>query len=60
MRMADPLPTFTYLVEQFKQRFPNLAYLHVVSPNALANEGPKDSSVSSPMSRLVPSCWGWC
>ena len=46
MRMDDPRPTFSYLVEQLKQRFPNLAYLHVVSPNAVQNEGPKDPSVS--------------
>ncbi|CDO72487.1 hypothetical protein BN946_scf184980.g28 [Trametes cinnabarina] len=42
MRMDDPKPTFTYLVEQFKQRYPHLAYLHVVTPNAPGNQGPAD------------------
>ncbi|KAH9942532.1 NADH:flavin oxidoreductase/NADH oxidase [Epithele typhae] len=44
MRMEDPVPQFTYLVDQFKQRFPKLAYLHVVAPSALENVGPKNPS----------------
>ncbi|KAI8996263.1 NADH:flavin oxidoreductase/NADH oxidase [Trametes punicea] len=32
MRMADPVPTFTYFVSQIAQRWPELAYLHVVNP----------------------------
>ncbi|KAH9915016.1 uncharacterized protein BXZ73DRAFT_106327 [Epithele typhae] len=44
MRMEDPVAQFTYLVDQFKQRFPKLAYLHVVAPKTLANVGPKDPS----------------
>ena len=46
MRMADPVPQFSYLAEQLKLRFPNLAYFHVVSPAAMGNEGPKDPEVS--------------
>ncbi len=30
MRMADPVPTFTYLVNQLAEDHPDLAYLHVV------------------------------
>ncbi|PPR00681.1 hypothetical protein CVT24_000969 [Panaeolus cyanescens] len=30
MGMKDPLPTFTYLVNQLRDRFPDLAYLHTV------------------------------
>ncbi|KKY20849.1 putative nadh:flavin oxidoreductase nadh oxidase family protein [Phaeomoniella chlamydospora] len=30
MRMADPVPQFTYLAEQLAGRYPNLAYLHAV------------------------------
>ncbi|KAH9912480.1 uncharacterized protein BXZ73DRAFT_107429 [Epithele typhae] len=44
MRMEDPVLQFTYLVDQFKQRFPKLAYLHVVAPKTLAHVGPKDPS----------------
>ncbi|KIY72419.1 NADH:flavin oxidoreductase/NADH oxidase, partial [Cylindrobasidium torrendii FP15055 ss-10] len=32
MRMTDPKPTFAYLVSRIKERYPNLAYLHVVEP----------------------------
>jgi len=34
MRMKDPKHTYAYLVTQFKERFPNLAYIHVVEPIA--------------------------
>ena len=45
MRMDDPIPQFTYLVEQLKQRYPHLAYLHVVAPGGPGGEGPKDPEV---------------
>ncbi|KAJ4490489.1 hypothetical protein J3R30DRAFT_86455 [Lentinula aciculospora] len=32
MRMADPIPTFSHLVTQLKERLPHLAYLHLVEP----------------------------
>ena len=47
MRMEDPIAQFSYVVEQFKQRYPDLAYLHVVSPGAFGNEGPANPEVSS-------------
>ncbi|KAJ7608655.1 NADH:flavin oxidoreductase/NADH oxidase [Roridomyces roridus] len=31
---AGPKPTFTYLVTQLRDRYPDLAYLHVVEPRA--------------------------
>ena len=46
MRMEDPVPQFSYVADQLKRRFPDLAYLHVVSPGATGNEGPKDPTVS--------------
>jgi len=30
--MKDPKPTFTYLVQQLVERYPDLAYLHLVEP----------------------------
>lgn len=45
MRMDDPVPQFTYLVDQIKQRYPNLAYLHVVGAGGPGSEGPKDPQV---------------
>ena len=44
--MEDPVPTYTYLVDQFRRRFPSLAYLHVIEPEAPSNVGPKEKSVS--------------
>ncbi|KAL0952498.1 hypothetical protein HGRIS_006761 [Hohenbuehelia grisea] len=32
IRMADPVPTHAYLVEQLQKRHPNLAYLQLVEP----------------------------
>ncbi|KAI0642988.1 NADH:flavin oxidoreductase/NADH oxidase [Trametes meyenii] len=32
MRMADPVPTFTYLVSQVAKLYPQMAYLSVVEP----------------------------
>ncbi|KAI1789697.1 NADH:flavin oxidoreductase/NADH oxidase [Ganoderma leucocontextum] len=39
-----PIPTYTYLVDQLKRRYPNLAYLHVITPDAPNNVGPKEKS----------------
>ncbi|RPD75318.1 NADH:flavin oxidoreductase/NADH oxidase [Lentinus tigrinus ALCF2SS1-7] len=52
MRMEDPIPTFTYLVEELKKRYPNLAYLHTITPLAPANEGPKDPSDADFLDKL--------
>ncbi|KAF9050686.1 NADH:flavin oxidoreductase/NADH oxidase [Hymenopellis radicata] len=32
MRMEDPKPTFAYLVSQIKEKYPNLAYIHLIEP----------------------------
>ncbi|KDQ13239.1 hypothetical protein BOTBODRAFT_45406 [Botryobasidium botryosum FD-172 SS1] len=32
MRMKDPIPTFTHLVESIREKHPNFAYLHFVEP----------------------------
>ncbi|KAI0629633.1 NADH:flavin oxidoreductase/NADH oxidase [Trametes polyzona] len=40
--MENPIPTFTYLVEKLKEKFPNLAFIHSVAPGAPGNEWPKD------------------
>lgn len=60
MRMEDPVPTFTYLVEKFKETHPGLAYIHVVSAGSPGGEGPKDPSVrtrTSPATRTASSYW---
>ncbi|KAF7798996.1 hypothetical protein EIP86_010226 [Pleurotus ostreatoroseus] len=37
MRMENPKPTFTYLVNKISEKHPNLAYLHLVEPRAEGN-----------------------
>jgi len=37
MRMSNPLPLFSCLVQQLKARFPNFAYLHVTEPRVMGN-----------------------
>jgi NADPH2 dehydrogenase len=32
MGMEDPKPTFTYLIKEIKEQYPEFAYLHVVEP----------------------------
>ncbi|KAI0744235.1 NADH:flavin oxidoreductase/NADH oxidase [Daedaleopsis nitida] len=46
MRMDDPVPTITYLVEKLKEKHPKLSYIHVVSPGSPGGEGPKDPAQS--------------
>ena len=36
--MADPVPTFRYLVTRLAKDHPNLAYLHAIEPGFSGNE----------------------
>ncbi|KAJ7069417.1 hypothetical protein C8F01DRAFT_1207119 [Mycena amicta] len=38
MGMKDPIPTFSYVVEQLKLRHPRLAYLHFIEPRIASAE----------------------
>ncbi|KAJ3777544.1 hypothetical protein FB446DRAFT_806014 [Lentinula raphanica] len=42
MGMKDPIPTFTYLISQLKEKHPDLAYLHLIQSRAL--DDPKESN----------------
>ena len=44
MGMEDPVPTYTYLVNQLSELFPDLAYLHVVEPRISPNGEDKVAS----------------
>ncbi|KAI0742656.1 NADH:flavin oxidoreductase/NADH oxidase [Daedaleopsis nitida] len=44
MRMEDPVPQFSYFVQKIKEKYPQLAYLHVASPDGPDNRGPEDES----------------
>lgn len=46
MRMEDPKPTFSYLVTQIRERFPNLSYIHVVEPRVADINERQDSDLS--------------
>ncbi|KAI0075622.1 NADH:flavin oxidoreductase/NADH oxidase [Panus rudis PR-1116 ss-1] len=37
MRMKDPIPTFSYLVQKIAERYPDFAYIHVVEPRVNGN-----------------------
>lgn len=37
MRMKDPIPTYTYLLDQIISKHPNLAYLHVIESRPAKN-----------------------
>ncbi|KAJ3731227.1 NADH:flavin oxidoreductase/NADH oxidase [Lentinula guzmanii] len=42
MGMKDPIPTYTYLISQLKEKHPNLAYLHLIQSRNLDN--PKETN----------------
>ena len=42
MGMQNPIPTYTYLVTQLGELFPDLAYLHVVEPRTLPDGQPRE------------------
>ena len=46
MGMEDPVPQFSYLVEELKKRHPDLAFIHTVTSKAFGGAEPKDPSVS--------------
>jgi NADPH2 dehydrogenase len=57
MAMADPLPTFSYVLEQLKARHPDLAYIHLVEPRVSGNvtrpEGEVDAHESNAPLRAI-------
>ncbi|KAF9650567.1 NADH:flavin oxidoreductase/NADH oxidase [Thelephora ganbajun] len=53
-RMEDPKPTFAYFVSQVKERFPSLAYLHVVEPRVAGNRDRSDTDSNEFLRKI----WG--
>ncbi|KAJ7608783.1 hypothetical protein FB45DRAFT_1067263 [Roridomyces roridus] len=52
----DPQATFTYLVTELRERFPELAYLHVVEPRA---DGPETVELKAGRSNdFIREIWG--
>lgn len=50
MRIPDPIPQFSYVVEQIAKRQPNLAFIHVVEPRVQGSED-RDAPASEVCSR---------
>jgi NADPH2 dehydrogenase len=61
MREKDPIPTFSHLIQQLHDRFPSLAYLHLVEPgikggnDAKAKETDANQKDSNDFARAI---WG--
>jgi NADPH2 dehydrogenase len=60
MGMHDPIPTFSYLVQQLRDRLPNLAYLHIVEPRAFgdtAKAQPLWQGARTPSNDFIRDIW---
>ncbi|KAF9254266.1 NADH:flavin oxidoreductase/NADH oxidase [Marasmius fiardii PR-910] len=58
MCMKDPKPTFAYLVKQLKERYPALAYIHLIEPKAKATEYTEEASHSDASNDFLREVWG--
>ena len=56
MKMEDPKPTFGYFVSQAKERYPNLAYIHVIEPVVSGIEDINSNGVDS--NDFLREIWG--
>jgi hypothetical protein len=54
MRMEDPVPTFSHIVTELRNRHPDLAYVHVVEPVVSGNaEQPVSDDISNDFLRKI-------
>ncbi|KAF7322209.1 hypothetical protein MKEN_00745600 [Mycena kentingensis (nom. inval.)] len=59
MAIPDPKPTYAYLVTQLRERFPDLAYLHVVEPRADGDDSASSATFKAHHSNdFVRAIWG--
>ncbi|KAI5892083.1 FMN-linked oxidoreductase [Schizophyllum commune H4-8] len=47
MRMADPIPQFSYFVKELKSRHPEFAYIHVVEPRVHGPETVNEKDIEA-------------
>ena len=52
MGMTNPIPTFSYVVKQLRERHPDLAYIHAVQPRI---EGSNDTDYDRVVVTTVPA-----
>lgn len=45
MGMKNPIPTYSYLIEQMAQKHPHLLYLHLVEPQIIGDRDINDDPV---------------
>ncbi|CAK5262902.1 unnamed protein product [Mycena citricolor] len=58
MRMKDPKPTFSYLLEQIKARHPDLAFIHAVEPRSVGEDVLDDDTLSEDISNdFIREIW---
>jgi NADPH2 dehydrogenase len=57
MRMADPIPTFSYVVEQIKARHPDFAYIHLVEPRVKGAETLPDGAPEGEQNDFIRAIW---
>lgn len=43
--MKDPIPTFSYLVNEIKEKHPDIAFMHVVEPRISGSADAEDALV---------------
>ncbi|KAL1753971.1 hypothetical protein FB107DRAFT_249783 [Schizophyllum commune] len=59
MRMANPIPQFSYFVKELKSRHPDLAYIHVVEPRVHGPETIQDKDIDARESNdFLREIWG--
>jgi len=52
MGMSDPIPTFSYVVNELRERHPDLAFIHAVQPRI---DGDNGRSEAHPTTTVPPS-----
>ncbi|KAJ6541581.1 hypothetical protein B0H19DRAFT_1077412 [Mycena capillaripes] len=57
MKMDDPIPTYSYLVSQLRERYPDFAYLHAVEPRA-DGDGTSESMKEYHSNDFLRKIWG--
>ncbi|KAJ6453559.1 FMN-linked oxidoreductase, partial [Mycena sanguinolenta] len=59
MGMADPVPTFSYIISEIKRRFPDFAYIHLIEPRIAAHEDVDKSAENAMQSNdFLRDIWG--
>ncbi|KAJ6474537.1 hypothetical protein DFH09DRAFT_1266581 [Mycena vulgaris] len=57
MGMADPLPTFSYVIAQLAARHPNLAYVHLVEPRISGTATTEDPAGAHESNDALRALW---